>query len=565
MYRTEKYAQWGLKHNPFIPTAPILDNIRRAVFTGYEHKLDDLNMFLQTAQSCCIHGTYGMGKTFLMLEAKSHLQEKCPEILPVYGRVLPGQDFDMAVLDILYKAIRDRKLGFGEKDAEDLLTVQGNKVEEIRAKRTDHFHLIQELVEYVRSHGLRPAFLIDDVDRVQRVKSMTDTARELNSLDASIVLPSNPNNLTKMILTVGEGIFNTIELRPFAQDQFKLMISRYLETARENSEYGETSSITPPMVFLGHAKEDQARAERLRDHLKSIGYHPWMASSDIRVGEKWEESINKAISTCTFFIACLSHHSVSKRGFIQKEFRMALDRAKELIDGDIFIIPVLFDDCDIPEDFKKYHAVKFNSNGTIEFEQLNKSLSDGLRRRARGMNKHQAQAYNQINLSPFEEQAISYALDRIGSKLVTPRKVLIACKKFLDLAADQDLEGISKKFFETNWDNLSLKILEEEQNPERAIAIIIELAELNGRVDEEIDLETLTQLLAGIPGEFIDFVRKVEEFEDVFDVQEKDGMTTIELSPLISADFVKETLKRPGGINNFLGSYRSRFASPDEV
>ena len=48
-------------------------------------------------------------------------------------------------------------------------------------------------------------------------------------------------------------------------------------------------------------------------------------------------------------IVCLSDHSITKQGFVQKEIRFALDIADEHPPGRIFIIPVRLVDCDVPE------------------------------------------------------------------------------------------------------------------------------------------------------------------------------------------------------------------------
>jgi hypothetical protein len=46
--------------------------------------------------------------------------------------------------------------------------------------------------------------------------------------------------------------------------------------------------------------------------------------------------------------ALFSSTSVEKRGYIQKEFKFALDVLDEFPEGEIFVIPVRLDDCEIP-------------------------------------------------------------------------------------------------------------------------------------------------------------------------------------------------------------------------
>ena len=54
-----------------------------------------------------------------------------------------------------------------------------------------------------------------------------------------------------------------------------------------------------------------------------------------------------------FFIACLSHNSVSKRGYVQKELKHALSVLEQFPEGEIYLIPILITDCQIPESLAK--------------------------------------------------------------------------------------------------------------------------------------------------------------------------------------------------------------------
>lgn len=59
-------------------------------------------------------------------------------------------------------------------------------------------------------------------------------------------------------------------------------------------------------------------------------------------------------STSHFFLACLSTKSVEKRGYLQKEFKKALDLWQEKLDSDIYLIPVRLDECQVPEAFRDF-------------------------------------------------------------------------------------------------------------------------------------------------------------------------------------------------------------------
>jgi hypothetical protein len=98
-------------------------------------------------------------------------------------------------------------------------------------------------------------------------------------------------------------------------------------------------------VFISYAREDFDAAERIYSSLTNIGVRVWMDDKSLLPGEKWKPSINKAIQESRYFIALLSTNSVSKKGYVQKELKIALEVLEEYPNNEIFIIPVRLDEC----------------------------------------------------------------------------------------------------------------------------------------------------------------------------------------------------------------------------
>ena len=70
------------------------------------------------------------------------------------------------------------------------------------------------------------------------------------------------------------------------------------------------------------------------------------------------------LQTSDFILIFLSRNSVAKRGYIQREMKLALDAWQELPEGTIHTIPVRIDACDVPESFRRYHWTNlFEPNG----------------------------------------------------------------------------------------------------------------------------------------------------------------------------------------------------------
>lgn len=103
-------------------------------------------------------------------------------------------------------------------------------------------------------------------------------------------------------------------------------------------------------VFICYAREDRKTARRLYADLQQAGLKPWMDTEDLLPGQKWRVIINHVLKKSSYVMVLLSPNSISKRGFVQKELKKALDVVDELPPSDIFVIPVRLDVCDPVDD-----------------------------------------------------------------------------------------------------------------------------------------------------------------------------------------------------------------------
>jgi hypothetical protein len=67
---------------------------------------------------------------------------------------------------------------------------------------------------------------------------------------------------------------------------------------------------------------------------------------DLIPGQDWQVETRNAIRSCSYFLLLLSQKSVTKRGFVQREVREAMDISLELPPGQIFLIPVRLEQCE---------------------------------------------------------------------------------------------------------------------------------------------------------------------------------------------------------------------------
>jgi len=128
-------------------------------------------------------------------------------------------------------------------------------------------------------------------------------------------------------------------------------------------------------VFISYAREDKEIARELYSDLKKIGLNPWLDIENLLGGHNWRSAINQAINESSYFIALLSSNSISKRGYVQKELKIALDLLDEFPKDEIFIIPVRLDDCKpIDEKIEELNWVDLSPSYKEGFEKIKDSL-----------------------------------------------------------------------------------------------------------------------------------------------------------------------------------------------
>lgn len=128
----------------------------------------------------------------------------------------------------------------------------------------------------------------------------------------------------------------------------------------------------PLRVFLCHSSNDKPAVRDLFSRLRSDSIDPWLDEQKLLPGQDWNLEITKAVHASDVVLVCLSHGSVSKAGYIQKEIKYALDVADEQPEGTIFIVPLKLEECEIPERLRLWQWVNlFEESG---YERLMRSL-----------------------------------------------------------------------------------------------------------------------------------------------------------------------------------------------
>ena len=104
-------------------------------------------------------------------------------------------------------------------------------------------------------------------------------------------------------------------------------------------------------AFISYVREDSAAVDRLQRMLELAGVRVWRDTADLWPGEDWRAKIRHAITDdALVFIACFSSSSLNRRKSYQnEELTLAIEQLRLRKPGEPWLIPVRFDDCDIPE------------------------------------------------------------------------------------------------------------------------------------------------------------------------------------------------------------------------
>jgi hypothetical protein len=114
-----------------------------------------------------------------------------------------------------------------------------------------------------------------------------------------------------------------------------------------------------PLLFISYATPDRERVLPIVDYLISQGYDAWIDVRKLKAGQDWDREIKRALDKATIITLFVSTNSTVRRGYIQREIKIALDKYEEKIVGDIYLIPVLLDaGADLPEQIKTIQCVK---------------------------------------------------------------------------------------------------------------------------------------------------------------------------------------------------------------
>ena len=114
-------------------------------------------------------------------------------------------------------------------------------------------------------------------------------------------------------------------------------------------------------VFISYAREDLPAVQRLKAGLDAAGIRTWFDLERLEGGDDYDRKIQRNIARCSYFIPVISATTERRlEAYFRREWSYAIDRARNMAEGAIFILPVCIDDtaqgtARVPDKFRAVH------------------------------------------------------------------------------------------------------------------------------------------------------------------------------------------------------------------
>jgi TIR domain. len=127
------------------------------------------------------------------------------------------------------------------------------------------------------------------------------------------------------------------------------------------------SEVDGKKLFISHSSKDKLFARLLATDLAEAGHIPWLDEWRIKVGESIPGSISRALQECDYVLVILSNNSNQSEWVQQEWYTKYWD---EIAEGKVKVIPILIEDCIIPELLKTKKYADFREEYRIGLREL---------------------------------------------------------------------------------------------------------------------------------------------------------------------------------------------------
>jgi hypothetical protein len=102
-------------------------------------------------------------------------------------------------------------------------------------------------------------------------------------------------------------------------------------------------------IFLSHNSKDKPFVRKLATRLSEEGVVVWLDEAVLHIGDSLIEKISEGIQDMEFVAAIISQNSIAS-SWVQKELSLAM--SKEIKGRQVVVLPIVIDDCELPESLR---------------------------------------------------------------------------------------------------------------------------------------------------------------------------------------------------------------------
>lgn len=239
---------------------------------------------------------------------------------------------------------------------------------------TDRYRLVKKLegmgyLPYEAESGEEALTLIEDIlpdvvfmDVVMPGMNGFQVVRKMKRLAISpqtlVVMQTTKNRAEDAIWALRQGADNYI-VKPVTEEKLERAI-REIE-AKLISRYRQVEGLGH--VFLSYASVDRAIANFIHARLQKLGVKAWIDHQDIPKGSDWFEAIVSAINQSSHVLFIVTSSFSAERDILREEISLAKERDRSDSTKN-FLIPLRFDECEMPLELAKFQWIDFYSDYT---------------------------------------------------------------------------------------------------------------------------------------------------------------------------------------------------------
>lgn len=119
-------------------------------------------------------------------------------------------------------------------------------------------------------------------------------------------------------------------------------------------------ALLPLEIFLCYSIIDNEIAYELYNQLSELPWiNVWIDKENLLGGQNKVIEVEKAIRNADVVLVCVSKNWTTKQGSIHRELRLMLDFALDIPEGEIYIIPLRLETCELPLRLQHLKAVDY--------------------------------------------------------------------------------------------------------------------------------------------------------------------------------------------------------------